>query len=111
MKRIEAMIAPKTFDELRDTLISLGIQEMSLSDARDLRPQTRAGWSRGTEYVVWFTPRYRLELTVRDDQVRDCIDVIRARMQAGDSEGGTIVVLPVSEAVRVHAGGHLAEAA
>ncbi len=109
MRKIEATITPTSLDETRDALMSLGVHEMSVSDAKDLQPEAHAGWSPGTEYVAWFSPRYRLELTVRDDQVRDCVEAIRERMLGGN--GGTIVVLPVSEAVRIHAGGHLAEAA
>lgn len=108
MKKIEATITPYSLDEIRDALMSLGIDEMSVSEAKSLRPESHPGWSRGSEYVVWFAPRYRLEIIARDDQVRDCIDAIRERIQSGD---GTIVVLPVGEVIRARTDQHLARAA
>lgn len=110
MKKIEATIAPYKLDEIRDALVNLGIEGMSVSEAKNLRPRKRAAWYRGSEYVVWFTPRYRIEVVVGDDQVEDCIAVIRARARRDEEDAGTIVVLPMDEAIRIRTGERFAPA-
>lgn len=111
MKKVEATITPYQLDDIRDALLSLGVEGMSVSESKSLRPQTRAAWYRGSEYVVWFAPRYRIELVVRDDQVADCVDAIRDHARSDEADSGTIVVLPVDDAIRIRTGDHLARAA
>jgi nitrogen regulatory protein P-II 1 len=113
MKKIEAIVAPSTLDEIRDALVNLGIDGMSVCDTKSLRPRARAAWYRGSQYVVWFAPQYKLEVVVSDDQVPDCVDAIRRSIRTTGDEGedGTITVLPVDDTIRVRKGDHLARAA
>ena len=111
MKKVEATIAPFTLDEIRDALVNLGIDGMSVCDTKSLQPRAQAAWYRGSQYVVWFAPQYKLEIVVSDEQVPGCVDAIRRSMRTADGAGGTIVVLPVDDSVRIRTGDHLARAA
>jgi nitrogen regulatory protein P-II 1 len=110
MKKIEATIAPHRLEEIRDALVNLGVEGMSVSESKSLRPRKHAAWYRGSEYVVWFTPRYRIEVVVGDDQVEDCIEAIRGCAHGDDEDAGTIVVLPMDEAIRIRTGERFAPA-
>ena len=104
MKKIEATIAPFNLETVRDALLGLGVDEMNVSEVKSLDPHAHPGWYRGIEYVVWFAPRYRIELVVRDDQVDECVDVIRRSALTDDAGPGELVVLPVEDAIRVRTG-------
>jgi nitrogen regulatory protein P-II 1 len=111
MKKVEATISPFTLDTVRDALLALGIEGMNVSEAKSLRPRAQPGWFRGSQYVVWFAPRYKIELVVPDSKVADCVETIRACTRTDDADSGTIVVLPVEDAIRIRTGDHLAHAA
>ena len=101
MKKVEATIS----------LLALGIEGMNVSEAKSLRPRAQPGWFRGSQYVVWFAPRYKIELVVPDSKVADCVEAIRACAPTDDADSVTIVVLPVEDAIRIRTGDHLAHAA
>lgn len=111
MKKVEATITPFKLDEIRDALVNLGIDGMSVCDTKSLRPRTQAAWYRGSQYVVWFAPQYKIEIVLSDEQVPGCVDAIRRSLRTDDAETGTIVVLPVEDTIRIRTGDHLARAA
>ena len=111
MKKIEATIAPCMLDAVRDALLALRIEGMSVSEAKNLRPSAQPGWYRGSQYVVWFAPRYKVELVVPDTRLGDCVDAIRQSTRGTDADGAIIVVLPVHDAIRIRTGDHLPHAA
>jgi nitrogen regulatory protein PII len=111
MKKLEATIRPFTLDAVRDALVALGVEGMSVAEVQTLDPRAHAAFYRGTEYVVWFSPQYRLDVVVRDELVAPCIEAIRQCARTNDQECGEIVVLPVDDTVRIRTGDHLRRAA
>jgi len=59
---------------------------------------------RGTEYVVDFIPKLKLEIIVESSQVEEIIDRIRGAANSGQIGDGKIFVLPVEQVVRVRTG-------
>jgi nitrogen regulatory protein P-II 1 len=108
MKKIEATIAPFKLEEVRDALVGLGLEGMSVCEVRGFDPDARPAWYRGSEYVRWFAPQIRIEVVVPSGQVADCIDVIERSARTDDVNGSHVVVLPVEDAIRIRTGERLA---
>jgi nitrogen regulatory protein P-II 1 len=111
MKKIEAIIEPFKLDEVRASLVGAGIAGMTISEVKRVDPQVHGGWYRGSEYVVWFAPRIKIEVVVPDGQADLCVGALRRGGASDEPDEGTIVVLPVDDAIRIRAGGHLRPAA
>ena len=110
MKKIEAIIKPFKLDEVREALIGLGIEGMTVSEVKALNPHPRSARYRGSEYVISFAPEIKIEVVIPDDRLARCIDVIQ-HVGATEDENGEIVVLPVEDMIRIRTGEHLAHAA
>ena len=108
MKKIEATFAPYKLEEVRDALVELGLEGMSISEVRAFDPQARPCWYRGSEYVRWFAPLVRMEVVVPSGQVAACVEVIERSARTEDTNGCRVVVLPVDDAIRIRTGERLA---
>jgi len=116
MRKIEARIKPCKLDEgrdalvrVRDALVRVGVEGMTVSEVQEQVPRPRSAWYRGTEYVVSFAPELKIEVVVPDAWVARCIDAIR-HAAGSDAETGMIVVLPVDEMIRIRTGERLGRA-
>ncbi|HEY4729978.1 MAG TPA: P-II family nitrogen regulator [Myxococcales bacterium] len=100
MKRIETVIKPSSVNAMQQALTAAGVTGLSLSDVRSLGSQKSRMLYRGTEYVVDFTPKVRLEILVPNDLVNSVVKIIRsvARSTHLGDELGTILVFPVEGA-------------
>ena len=108
MKKIEATFAPYKLEEVRDALVELGLEGMSVSEVQGFDPQARPCWYRGSEYVRWFAPLVRMEVVVPSGQVAACVEVIERSARTEDTNGCRVVVLPVDDAIRIRTGERLA---
>ncbi len=105
MKKIEAIIKPFTFDQVKDGLTELGVQGMTVSEVRGFgRQKGHQEIYRGAEYQVDFIPKVKIELVVDDDMVSTLTEEIVARAGTGKIGDGKIFVIPVEEAVRIRTG-------
>ncbi len=105
MKKIEAIIKPFTFDQVKDGLTELGVQGMTVSEVRGFgRQKGHQEIYRGAEYQVDFIPKVKIELVVDDDMVSALTEEIVARAGTGKIGDGKIFVIPVEEAVRIRTG-------
>jgi nitrogen regulatory protein P-II 1 len=59
---------------------------------------------RGSEYVVEFVPKARIDLVVSDEDAADVVDVIAHAAATGQIGDGKIWVTPVVHLVRVRTG-------
>ena len=67
MKKIEAIIKPFKLDEVKEALQTLGIQGMTVSEVKGFgRQKGHTELYRGSEYVVDFLPKVKIELVVKD---------------------------------------------
>jgi len=111
MKKVEATIQPFTLDAVRDALVAAGIEGMSMSEVKGLDPHAHSAWYRGSEYVVWFGPRIKIEIVVADIDVNRCIAAIERNARTAAGENGEIVVVPVDEAITIRTGERMARVA
>jgi nitrogen regulatory protein P-II 1 len=105
MKKIEAIIKPFKLDEVKEALHELGLQGITVLEAKGFgRQKGHTELYRGAEYVVDFLPKVKLELVIEDEMVEKAVDAIRAAAQTGRIGDGKIFVSPIEEAVRIRTG-------
>jgi nitrogen regulatory protein P-II 1 len=105
MKKIEAIIKPFKLDEVKEALAEIGIEGMTVSDVKGFgRTGGKREVYRGAEYIVDFVPKTKLEIVVRDEQVRMVVETIERAAKTGKIGDGKIFVVGVEHAVRIRTG-------
>jgi nitrogen regulatory protein P-II 1 len=105
MKKIEAIIKPFKLDEVKDALHDIGLQGMTVIEAKGFgRQKGHTELYRGAEYVVDFLPKVKIELVLDDNLVERAIEAIRQAAQTGRIGDGKIFVTPVENAIRIRTG-------
>ena len=65
MKKIEAIIKPFKLDEVKEALHEVGLQGMTVTEAKGFgRQKGHTELYRGAEYVVDFLPKIKLEIVI-----------------------------------------------
>ena len=105
MKKIEAVIKPFKLDEVKEALQAVGLQGMTVLEAKGFgRQKGHTELYRGAEYVVDFLPKLKLELVVADDQVEGALEAIQTAAKTGKIGDGKIFVSDVAQAIRIRTG-------
>jgi nitrogen regulatory protein PII len=105
MKKIEAIIKPFKLDEVKAALQELGVQGMTVLEAKGYgRQKGHTELYRGAEYVVDFLPKIKIELVITDDQLTSVLDVIQSAARTGRIGDGKIFVSDITEVVRIRTG-------
>lgn len=105
MKKVEALIKPFKLDDVKEALQSIGLQGMTVSEARGFgRQKGHTELYRGAEYVVDFLPKLKVEIVVEDGQVEDVLRAITEAAQSGRIGDGKIFVTSVEQVVRIRTG-------
>ena len=102
MKKIEAIIKPFKLDEVKEALQGVGLQGMTVVEAKGFgRQKGHTELYRGAEYVVDFLPKLKLELVVADDQVEGALEAIQTAAKTGKIGDGKIFVDEVQRVIRI----------
>lgn len=105
MKKIEAVIKPFKLDEVKEALQELGVQGMTVLEAKGYgRQKGHTELYRGAEYVVDFLPKLKVEVVVGDDQLAPALEAIQAAARTGRIGDGKIFVSDITEVVRIRTG-------
>ncbi|WPM31685.1 nitrogen regulator P-II GlnB [Hydrogenobacter sp. T-2] len=105
MKKVEAIIKPFKLDEVKDALVEIGIGGMTVTEVRGFGQQKgHTEIYRGTEYVIDFLPKVKIEVVVRDEDVEKVIEAIMKTAQTGRVGDGKIFIIPVEDVVRIRTG-------
>ena len=102
MKKVEAIIKPFKLDEVKEALQEIGIQGLSVLEAKGFgRQKGHTELYRGAEYVVDFLPKVKIEVVVPDDQLDPTIEAIISAAKTGKIGDGKIFVSTVEQAIRI----------
>jgi len=105
MKKIEAVIKPFKLDEVKEALQDLGVQGMTVMEAKGYgRQKGHTELYRGAEYVVDFLPKIKIEMVVHDDQATAVVDAICAAARTGRIGDGKIFVTDIADVIRIRTG-------
>lgn len=111
MKKIEAIIKPFKLDEVKDALQEIGLQGITVTEARGFgRQKGHTELYRGAEYVVDFLPKIKIEVVVEDAMVDKTVDAIINAARTGKIGDGKIFVSPVEDVIRIRTGERGADA-
>lgn len=102
MKKIEAVIKPFKFDEVRDALQEIDIQGITVTEVKGYgRQRGHSELYRGAEYVVDFVPKVKLEIFIEDDLAETVVQTIVRAAYTGKIGDGKIFVSPVDDIIRI----------
>jgi nitrogen regulatory protein P-II 1 len=105
MKLILAIVQPPKLNALREALVKIGVERMTVCDAQGYgRQRGRTAMFRGSEYKTNLLRKIALEIVVNDDFLDRTIETIERVARTGP-EGeigdGKIFILPVMEAIQI----------
>ena len=105
MKKIEAIIKPFKIDEVKEALAESGIIGMSVTEVKGFgRQKGHTEIYRGSEYVVDFLPKVKLDIVVEDEQVDTAVKAITESAKTGKIGDGKIFITTIERAVRIRTG-------
>ncbi|MEE8351857.1 MAG: P-II family nitrogen regulator [Rhodospirillales bacterium] len=105
MKKIEAIIKPFKLDEVKDALHEVGLQGITVIEAKGFgRQKGHTELYRGAEYVVDFLPKVKIELIIEDDMLERAVEAIQQAAHTGRIGDGKIFISSVEEAIRIRTG-------
>ncbi len=105
MKMVSAIIKPFKLDEVREALSDIGVQGMTVTEIKGFgRQKGHTELYRGTEYVVDFLPKVKLEIAVDDSIVDQVIEVIGRTANTGKIGDGKIFIYSLENVVRIRTG-------
>ena len=111
MKKVEAIIKPFKLDEVKEALHEVGIQGITVTEAKGFgRQKGHTELYRGAEYVVDFLPKVKIEVVMDDALVDRAIEAIQQAAHTGRIGDGKIFVSDVTEAIRIRTGERGSEA-
>ena len=102
MKKIEAIIKPFKLEEVKDALAEMGIEGMTVSEVKGFgRQKGHTEIYRGSEYIVDFLPKIKVEVVLADSQLEQATAAIVKAAKTGKIGDGKIFISTVEEAVRI----------
>lgn len=105
MKLITAIIKPFKLDDVRESLSELGIYGLTVTEVKGFgRQKGHTELYRGSEYVVDFLPKVKIETAVADERVDDVIESIIKAANTSKIGDGKIFVTNVEQTVRIRTG-------
>ena len=105
MKKIEAIIKPFKLDEVKDALHEVGLQGITVIEAKGFgRQRGHTELYRGAEYVVDFLPKVKIEVVLEDGMVERAVEAIRDAAATERIGDGKIFITSVEEVIRIRTG-------
>ncbi len=102
MKKIEAVIKPFRLEQVKEALAEIGVQGMTVIEVKGFgRQKGHTEIYRGSEYVVDFLPKIKIELVVSDGEVSSAVDAIIKAAKTGKIGDGKVFVSSIENAIRI----------
>ena len=105
MKMVAAIIKPFKLDDIREALSHQDIHGMTVIEVKGFgRQKGHTELYRGSEYVVDFLPKIKLEVAVEDSQLEKVIETICETANTGKIGDGKIFVYDLTDVIRIRTG-------
>ena len=105
MKKIEAIIQPFKLDDVKEELIKIGVEGITVSEVRGHgRQKGHTEVYRGSEYKVDLLPKVKLEMVIAPERVEQVIQTLTNAARSGKIGDGKIFVSTIDDAVRIRNG-------
>ena len=107
MKKIEAIIKPFTLDAVKQELQSIGISGLTVYEVKGFgRQKGHTEMYRGSEYVVDFLPKLKIDLVVKDEILNAAVEAIMLKAHTGKIGDGKIFVTTLDDVIRIRTHEH-----
>jgi nitrogen regulatory protein P-II 1 len=105
VKKLEAIVQPFKLDDVKEALIAIGVDGMTISEVRGHgRQKGHSETYRGQEYNVDLLPKVKVEVVVPDSRLEEVMTTLTAAARTGKIGDGKVFVFEVSQAVRIRNG-------
>ncbi|MBI3793436.1 MAG: P-II family nitrogen regulator [Nitrospinae bacterium] len=102
MKKITAIIKPFKLSDVKEKLIGIGVQGMTITEVKGFgRQKGHTELYRGTEYTIDFVPKTKLEVIVANETAEKVVDTIISAAYTGQIGDGKIFISSVDETIRI----------
>jgi len=108
MMKIEALIQPFKLDEITSALEGIGVEEVTMSDVLKRGGRgARVAVYRGSEYRV-ATPMLKIEILASSELAQEVVRLFSSIARTNRwGDDGTILVYPLTDAMRIRTGASL----
>ena len=105
MKLVTAIIKPFKLDDVRESLSSMGVQGITVSEVKGFgRQKGHTELYRGAEYAVDFLPKVKIEVAISDSMLDQTIDAITTAANTQKIGDGKIFVTELEQVLRIRTG-------
>ena len=102
MTKLEAIIQPTKFEAVKEALLEVGVEGMTVFEVRGHgRQKGHTEFYRGREYSVDLLPKVKIEIVLPDRLVEKAIEVVTNTARTGKIGDGKIFLSRVDEAIRI----------
>ena len=105
MKLVTAIIKPFKLEDVRDALLAIGVQGITVTEVKGYgRQKGHTELYRGAEYAVNLLPKIRIEVAVAAEVADKVVAAIGAAAKTGQIGDGKIFVASLDQAMRIRTG-------
>ncbi|MFT5340337.1 MAG: nitrogen regulatory protein PII [Cyanobium sp.] len=105
VKQIQAVIRPEKLEPVKDALVALGINGLTVSSVQGFGKQMGyAEVYRGVKIEARLLPKMMITTVVTDSAVAGVLEAIQAAARTGEVGDGKITVTPVENSIRIRTG-------
>ncbi|HYT20659.1 MAG TPA: P-II family nitrogen regulator [Candidatus Polarisedimenticolia bacterium] len=105
MKQIEAIIKPFQLDEVKEALMKVGVQGMTIGEVKGFgRQKGHVELYRGAEYSIDFLPKLKIQILVSDKRAAQVAETVMNAARTGKIGDGKIFITQVEEVLRIRTG-------
>jgi nitrogen regulatory protein P-II 1 len=102
MMKLEAIIQPSRFESVKDALVEIGIEGMTVTEVRGHgRQKGHTEIYRGREYNVDLLPKIKLEIVLADALVERAVETILKTAKTGKIGDGKIFLSRIEDTIRI----------
>ena len=105
MKKIEAIIRPEKFDEVKEALNKLNVKGLNVTQISGCGNQKgQKNTYRGAVVEMTLLPKTKIEIVTDDDMHSKVVEEIIRTARTGEVGDGKIFVSDISETIRIRTG-------
>ena len=102
MTKLEAVIQPSKLDAVKDALMEIGVDGMTILEVRGHgRQKGHTEFYRGREYTVDLLPKVKVEVVLADELVEKAVAAIVTAARSGKIGDGKIFLSKIDDAIRI----------
>ena len=105
MKKIEAIIRPSKLEELKEALLAINVDGITISQVMGFGKQRgRKEYYRGSEFIVDVLPKVKIEIVVLDEDFEKTLGTLIEYTRTGEVGDGKIFVSTLDDVIRIRTG-------